>query len=342
MSGKNSDPVLSLELLTGSVRILDQTRLPAEEVYLEINHYQEMVQAIKRLSIRGAPAIGIAAAAAGWLAVRNLAGQPDFRTGLLHAFNEIEASRPTAVNLFKATRLLREKLELYSDVHELEKAFRVLTCDLIRRETDYCNAMGQAGADWLGGGIRRILTHCNTGSLATAGIGTALGVIRTLAERQPVEVFATETRPLLQGARLTMWELEKSGISSTLITDSMAAWTISQKKIDCVITGADRIARNGDTANKIGTYALALAAKHHKIPMVIVAPSTTIDPDLAGGTEIPIEERRSDEVLGFSGCTAAPVGSRVFNPAFDVTPATLISAIVTEHGVSVPPYRFPE
>jgi len=334
------EAINSIMLLEQSIEILDQTKLPLIEESISITDYRRMITAIKRLEVRGAPAIGIAAMGAAWLAAMEFQTSPDFSHLMELALLEIESARPTAVNLHKAIQHLRLIIDWSASPEEI-----VLQLDRERRQlADYeenaCIQMGKLGADLIGAKANslKILTHCNTGSLATVGIGTALGVIRTLADRIPIQVFADETRPLLQGARLTMWELQKSKIPAKLITDNMAAWIMKREKIDCIITGADRICQNGDSANKIGTYNLAILAKYHGIPFYIVAPETTIDHTLVSGEQIRIEERDASEVHTFAGVLSAPKDSDTCNPAFDVTPGALITAIITDKKVYIPPY----
>ncbi len=320
--------IRSIRLVRDEILMLDQTLLPIEEETLVIRDYRQCIEAIKMLRIRGAPAIGVAAGAAAWLAAMEFEGKGDYLELMHKALDEIEASRPTAVNLFKATQAIRKIIQGNDAGRILE-----FTENLIDYEIEACKNMGIHGAEEIKGEKLGILTHCNTGSLATVGIGTALGVIRTIAQDRPVHVFVDETRPLLQGARLTTWELMQSGIPCTLITDNMAASVIATGAVDCVITGADRIAANGDSANKIGTYGLSILAKHHDIPLYIVAPESTIDRDTPTGEQIDIEERKPEEVVGFREVRTAPNGCKVYNPAFDVTPAENIAAIITNTGI---------
>jgi len=322
-----------------SLLILDQTLLPDEVKQLEIFNYKEMIEALKHLRIRGAPAIGIAAAGACWLASLQFQNDPDFKSLLLNAVSEIEQSRPTAVNLFNATNSVKNIITQTPEDNLVFELFEYVD-SLFHYEYDSCNQMAENGFNYIPKDFTNILTHCNTGGLATYGVGTALGVIRRLAKDRKIKVFADETRPLLQGARLTMWELMKSGIDSALITDNMAAHTIKTKNIHCIITGADRICKNGDSANKIGTYNLAILADFFKIPFYIVAPESTIDRNLESGDKIIIEERNSSEITSFKGVNFAPQGAETFNPAFDVSPAHLIKAIITEKSVYEYPYNF--
>lgn len=318
------------------VSILDQTLLPETEKYIDIPDYRAMIEAIKKLRIRGAPAIGVAGAIACALAYDEFS-QVDV---LEKSFLEIENSRPTAVNLSHAVNMVRDYLNrkkstaISSEVWDLAR-------DLMTKEKLYSDLQADNGVKEIyhGQDEIRILTHCNAGSLATYGEGTALSVIKALAKRCKVKVWADETRPLLQGARLTAWELVKSGVDVTVITDSMAAYTIKNKGIDLIITGADRITTNGDTANKIGTYGLSILAKHFKIPFYIVAPETTIDRTLDCGSKINIEERDFAELRFFNGKQIAPLECNVFNPAFDVVDNKDITAIITDKCVYHPPYK---
>jgi methylthioribose-1-phosphate isomerase len=312
-----------------AVVLLDQRLLPGQRVERRLADWQAVADAIRTMVVRGAPAIGVAAAYGVALAARAGRGELDAAcAGLVEA-------RPTAVNLPWAVGLMADAAAGCPDAElagRLEQAARRLHLDEVER----CRAIGEHGAPLLPRGAR-VLTHCNAGALATAGYGTALGVVRAAHERDPgLSVWVDETRPLLQGARLTAWELGQDGIPATLLADSMAGWLMAQGRVDAVITGADRIAANGDAANKIGTYALSVLAHAHDVPFYVAAPSSTIDSALATGTEIPIEHRAAGEVAG----EAAPEGTAVYNPAFDVTPAGNITAIVTEHGVHRPPYRF--
>jgi methylthioribose-1-phosphate isomerase len=321
-----------------AVVLLDQTRLPGEVVEVRLQTWQEVAAAIRAMVVRGAPAIGIAAAYGVVLAAaRSGAESVDgLRADVARACSGLAATRPTAVNLPWAMERMRECASApHPDAGGMRAALRAQAESLHANEVERCRRIGGHGAELLRAGAQ-VLTHCNAGALATAGYGTALGVIRSAYRRDPsLHVWVDETRPLLQGARLTAWELREEGISATLITDSAAGWLMAQGKVDAVITGADRIARNGDVANKIGTYGLSLLARAHRLPFYVAAPTSTIDRAIATGEEIPIEHRRPDE-LGPS----VPEGFGVYNPAFDVTPAANISAIITEHGVRRPPYRF--
>jgi methylthioribose-1-phosphate isomerase len=329
-----------VEWLGDRVRIIDQTRLPHEEVYLEIDDYHDLASAIVELKIRGAPAIGIAGAYAVALAALKIkpAGRNRYLTELLDAIDVIAATRPTARNLFFALERMKRAAESAAGAAGIVKSLVKEAKKIHREESDATRRLSINGAELIKDGWT-VLTHCNTGPLATSGYGTALGIIMT-AYRQgkKISVIADETRPLLQGARLTTWELKKNGIPVTLITDSMAGYFMNTGKVNCVITGADRIAGNGDTANKIGTYSLAVLAKENKIPFYIAAPTSTIDTGINTGKDIPIEERQGLEVTHLQGVSIAPDGINTANPAFDVTPHHLITAIVTEKGIIREPY----
>ena len=313
--------------------LLDQTRLPAAEDWLRYTDYRQVAKAIQTMVVRGAPAIGITAAYAMVLAAQENAG--DFPAAMSRAKAVLAASRPTAVNLFWALDRM-EKLWLSAgpDLPRLEEEARA-----IHREDVLMNeAMGKAGAELVPQGAR-ILTHCNAGALATGGYGTALGVIRAAHAQGKVSmVYADETRPLLQGARLTAYELVRDRIPVTLICDDMAGYLMVQGKVDLVVVGCDRMAANGDFANKIGTYSLAVLAKHHNIPFYTALPSSTIDLSIPDGSHIPVEQRSSEEVSCFAGVQTGPVGVQTWNPAFDVTPHELLTAVITERGVLRPPF----
>jgi methylthioribose-1-phosphate isomerase len=320
-----------------AVVLLDQTRLPAETVEVRLETWQEVAAAIRGMVVRGAPAIGIAAAyGVALAAARSSAESVEvLRDDVARACAGLAAARPTAVNLPWAVARMRAcAVQPHAEPDALRAALRVRAEALHAEEVERCHRIGGHGAELLRAGAQ-VLTHCNAGALATGGYGTALGVIRAAHRRDPsVHVWVDETRPLLQGARLTAWELREEGISATLVTDSTAGWLMAQGKVDAIVTGADRIARNGDAANKIGTYALSVLARAHNLPFYVAAPTSTIDAAIETGEDIPIEHRRPDE-LGPS----VPEGFGVYNPAFDVTPAANISAIITEDGVLRPPYR---
>jgi methylthioribose-1-phosphate isomerase len=301
---------------SGALRILDQTRLPDEERYLDLDTVEGVVEAIRALRVRGAPAIGIAAAMGLAAAVER------HRMDVLAASRAIEAARPTAVNLSWAMDRMRRATDLRREADAIW-----------REDREMCLAIAEHGQSLLTGQTNsvNVLTHCNTGALATGGIGTALGIVHLAHQRGvSLHVWVGETRPLLQGSRLTAWELEKAGIPHAVLPDGAGASLMAQGKVDLVLVGADRVAKNGDTANKIGTYPLALAARHHGIPLYVVAPSSSFDPGCAQGSAIPIEERAAAEV--------SLTGGPAFNPAFDVTPASLITGWVTERGVLRPPF----
>jgi len=324
----------------GRIILLDQTRLPWEETYLEVNDVPGICEAIRKLRIRGAPAIGVAAAfglALGAQAIET-ASKDEFLARLHEVSQTIAATRPTAVNLFWALDRMNRVAQVGSDVGGI-KSKLIEEAGVIERETaEDDRRMSQNGAELIGNGFS-VLTHCNAGALATAGYGTALGIIGAAHEQgKNIEVFADETRPLLQGARLTTWELMRADIPVTLITDNMAGHFMKAGKIDCVVVGADRIAANGDVANKIGTYSVAVLAHENGIPFYVAAPVSTIDFHLGSGDEIPIEERNPEEVTHPYGSRIAPEGVRVANPAFDVTPHRYVSAIITEEGIARNPY----
>jgi methylthioribose-1-phosphate isomerase len=315
-----------IELHDGPLRILDQTRLPRETRYIETRDYRDVCDAIRRLAVRGAPLIGIAAAYGLTLAMR--AGV-DAR----QAADELAATRPTAVNLRWALNRILAVTRADGTAAEAE-AHR-----LHEEQIESDARCGELGADLLNGRGLTLLTHCNTGTLATGGIGSALGVIKIAHRRGLVgEVLVDETRPLLQGARLTSWELAQEGVPHRIIVDGAAAGLIARGMVDAVFVGADRFAANGDAANKVGTYGLALACHAHGVPFYVVAPVSTIDAETATGADIEIEEREEDETLSAGGSRIAPEDARAMNPAFDVTPAHLITAIVTERGVLRAPY----
>lgn len=332
---------------SGALRIVDQRRLPAELVMRDLSSLDEVAEAIRTLAVRGAPAIGVAAAmglAAAAAAELARAAFPDAaqaRRFIEAGAATLRGTRPTAVNLMWALdRMLAALQQASGDPAALVSAMREEAERIRAEDVAMCEALGTHGRTLLKDGMR-VLTHCNAGALATAGMGTALAPLYVAkADGLNIEVFADETRPLLQGARLTAWELSQAGIPVTLIADSMAGSLMAAGKVDMVLVGADRIAANGDTANKIGTYALAVLAKHHKLPFIVVAPSSTVDREIATGEMIPIEERAPEELTHHAGTRIAAEGARVFNPAFDVTPAALISHIVTEDGVLCAPYHF--
>lgn len=335
-----------IEWKEGVVVMLDQRLLPEREVYVEHRDHRQVAASIRGMLIRGAPAIGVAAAMGIALGVANLASEPGALPGdrqwLNARYDEIEAellsTRPTAVNLFWAGARMRRVFASCPDYPSARRKLLEEALAVDAEDVSINRRIGAHGALLLKAGDS-VLTHCNAGALATAGYGTALGVVRAaVAEGKPVRVIAGETRPWLQGARLTVWELQRDGIPVTLITDSMAGAIMKEGAVQAVIVGADRIAANGDTANKIGTYSLAVLARHHDIPFYVAAPLSTIDRAAADGAAIPIEERSHDEVLQFRGQRTAPPGTPARHPAFDVTPAGLITGIVTEEGVLRPPF----
>jgi len=329
-----------IDWLENRVRILDQSKLPDEEAYLELEDYRDVASAITELKIRGAPAIGVAGSygiALGALKIES-AQKGDFLKKLDVVMATIAATRPTARNLFWAIQRMRKAAEGVDDVDRIKKALVEEAVKVHAQEKEATRKLSQFGVELMRDGDT-VMVHCNAGPLATAGYGTALGIILFAIEQEKrIKVMATETRPVLQGARITTWELKKAGVPVTLITDSMAGYFMQRGEINCVIVGADRIAANGDTANKIGTYTLAVLAKENKVPFYVAAPTSTIDPALASGAEIPIEQRKPEEVTHIRGVPIAPEGVAVQNPAFDVTPHRYITAIITEKGVIKAPF----
>jgi methylthioribose-1-phosphate isomerase len=332
--------VETIQWIDGTVVMIDQRRLPLEETYVTCRSYQEVAEAIRGMTIRGAPAIGVAAAMGVALGMLHAPG-PDFDAQMNQICATLAATRPTAVNLFWAIDRMQR---LYAGmagqpVDEIRR--RLVEEALLVREEDIaiCRAIGHNGAA-LVPERKTVLTHCNAGALATAGYGTALGVIRAAVEAgKQIDVFADETRPFLQGARLTVWELQQDNIPTTLITDNMAGHFMKSGRIGCVVVGADRIAANGDVANKVGTYTVAVLAKENGVPFFVAAPISTLDLRLASGSAIPVEQRAAEEVTHVFGQRVAPEGTVVENPAFDVTPARYVGAIITEKGVARPPYE---
>lgn len=350
--------VVPISAAPGRLRLLDQRRLPREETWIDCLSADDAAEAIRSLAVRGAPLIGVVAAWGLALEARRLAeesgsgGKAGIEAAWGDAASRLAAARPTAVNLAAAVERMRTAFRdsagkaLFSRVSLLEAEAERFEAE----DRAACEAMARHGAEWLAerlggepGSPVTILTHCNAGALATSGVGTALGVIRALAADRPVTVFADETRPFWQGARLTAWELSKDGIDVTILPDVAAASLIASGRVSAAIVGADRIAANGDVANKVGTYGVALACRAHGIPFLVAAPRTTLDPACSSGAEIPIEWRDGAEVLlldpsGDNPFSVAPAGVPALYPAFDVTPAALVDAIVTEAGVSVPPH----
>lgn len=333
----------TIEWRDDAVIMIDQTRLPGEEVYNSYTDFRSVADAIKGMVIRGAPAIGVAAAMGVALGARDIIADTEesFFRQLENVCDVLARTRPTAVNLFWGLERMKRVAEANRE-KSLDKIKEILKKEAIRVEQEdltICRNIGKWGATLIPDGAT-ILTHCNAGGLATAGYGTALGVIRAAHEAgKNIQVFADETRPWLQGARLTAWELMKEKIPTTLISDNMAGFFMSRGEITCCVVGADRIAANGDTANKIGTYSVAVLAKENNIPFYVAAPVSTLDLTLSDGSKIPIEERPSSEVTHIKGIAIAPEGVRVRNPAFDVTPARYITAIITENGIVKEDYR---
>ncbi|MEI6807795.1 MAG: S-methyl-5-thioribose-1-phosphate isomerase [bacterium] len=329
-------------LLPGHVRMIDQTRLPTDLVYIETQNVDDIHEAIKMLRVRGAPAIGVAAAMGVLCAIQNkqAATGAGITAEVAKAAGYLAGTRPTAVNLFKALDRMKAAAEagkLLPPDQLLESLARE-TIAIFEEDRSMCRRIGEHGASLLKNG-QRILTHCNAGSLATSEYGTALAPLYLAKEQgKIISVYSDETRPLLQGSRLTAWELDRAGIDVTVICDNTAAQVMKEGKIDAVLVGADRIAANGDTANKIGTYGVAVLANAHGIPFYVLAPSSTFDMSLATGSGIPIEERGPEEVVCGFGKRTAPAGVRVYSPAFDVTPARLITAIISEKGIARPDF----
>ncbi|MDQ7065450.1 MAG: S-methyl-5-thioribose-1-phosphate isomerase [candidate division KSB1 bacterium] len=336
-------PVTTIEWIDDHIRLIDQTRLPTELVYLDIDDLPRLAEAIQSLRVRGAPALGIAAAFGLLLIAHRFRGEDaaELLRHLRNAADLLRRTRPTAVNLGWALDQMLQVAEqhIQQPVAAIRRALHDKAMTLFESDRQVCRQIGEHGAGLIPDGAQ-IVTHCNTGALATVDWGTALGAIFTAhAQGKKLHVWVDETRPLLQGARLTMWELMHEGIDATLICDNTAAFVMQQRKIDLCIVGADRIATNGDTANKIGTYHLAVAAKHHGIPFYVAAPISTIDFTLDRGEQIPIEKRAAEEVTHGFGRQTAPEGASVYSPAFDITPNELITAIITEVGVLYPPFR---
>ena len=327
----------TVEWTKNKVRVLDQSKLPSKVSYLEFDDYRELAKAIKELKIRGAPAIGIAAAYGVVLGMMRgkHSGKRDYEKRLDSVVSVLKSTRPTAVNLFWALDRMKKVALKYEGYDIKSRNKRLLHEALLIHQEDkvMCQKIGEYGSKLLKNGCR-ILTHCNAGALATGGIGTALApLFIAKAQGKKIRVYVDETRPVLQGARLTTWELLQQRIDTVLICDDMAAFLMQKKMIDCIITGADRIVRNLDAANKIGTYNLAVLAKFHKIPFYLAAPSSSFDHSIENGGKIKIEERSSEEVTDFWGRRTAPQRVKVFSPAFDVTPANLITAIITDRGI---------
>lgn len=327
----------------GTLKLIDQRLLPKEEIHLAYTDYREIAKAITDMVVRGAPAIGVTAAYGMYFAAEEFKNtRPDaFGQAMMEAATVLAAARPTAVNLFWAIERMKNCLDKHRHLTNVEvtQVLKKEADAILQEDLEMCRAIGQHGNQLIPQNAQ-ILTHCNAGALATAGYGTALGVVRAAHEAgKNVHVYADETRPFLQGSRLTAYELQADGIPVTLITDNMAGWMMKQGKIDCVVVGADRIAANGDVANKIGTFSLAVLAKYHEIPFYVAAPTSTIDFKLKTGDGIVIEERSPREVTHMGDIQLAPEGINVRNPAFDVTDHSLITAMITEEGVLKPPYE---
>ncbi len=321
----------------GKIKIVEQTILPLELKYIYCENKEELWDAIKKLKVRGAPAIGIAAAMGTYIGARDIKtnDKAEFLKELDLVMNYIGSSRPTAVNLFTSLDRMKKvvKENNSKNVDEIKRLLFLESQNILEEDKISCRNIGKNGAEFIKDGMG-ILTHCNAGGLATADYGTALAVMfKAKEDGKSISVFVDETRPLLQGSRLTAWELMNAGIKATLICDNMSAYVMKQGKVDCVVVGADRIALNGDTANKIGTYGVSILAKEHGIPFYVAAPISTFDFEIESGDQIPIEERNKEEVTNGFGKRTAPEGVDVFNPAFDVTPASNITAIITDKGV---------
>ena len=334
--------IKTVEWTKSGVRFIDQTKLPTEETYVTCKTYEEVADAIRTMIVRGAPAIGVTAAMGVALGVRDSQAQDlaALKRDLDHISDVLAATRPAAVNLFWGIRRMKAKFDEVSakPIAEIQRTLVTEACQMLEEDIAANQSMGKYGAVLLpaSGGI---LTHCNAGALATCGYGTALGVIRAAVDAgKQLHVFADETRPFLQGSRLTAWELMKDGIPTTVISDNMAAAIMRQGKIDAVVVGADRIAANGDVANKIGTYGVAVLAKEHGIPFYVAAPYSTVDLSTPDGSQIPIEQRSAREVTHMAGKQITPDGVGIENPAFDVTPHPYVTAIITERGVVRAPY----
>jgi methylthioribose-1-phosphate isomerase len=334
--------IQTLEWTDDGVRFIDQTKLPTEETYVNCTTHEQVADVIRTMVVRGAPAIGVSAAMGIALGVKNSKAESvnDLKREFDQICDVIGKTRPTAVNLFWAIRRMTEKFESLRirPIPQIKQALIEEAQRMHAEDIAANQAMGRHGATLMpaSGGV---LTHCNAGALATAGYGTALGVIRAAVEQgKKIHVYADETRPFLQGSRLTAWELMKDGIPTTVISDNMAGAMMSQGKIGAIVVGADRIAANGDVANKIGTYTVAILAKEHGIPFYVAAPISTVDLDCPEGSQIPIEQRNAREVTHIAGKQMVPDGVEIENPAFDVTPAKYVAAIITEKGIARAPY----
>ncbi|NOX96709.1 MAG: S-methyl-5-thioribose-1-phosphate isomerase [Nitrospirae bacterium] len=335
-------PLPTIEWDKGKVKMIDQTRLPDELVYIYCSEVKSVWEAIKNLRVRGAPALGIAAALGTVVGIQDsqAVDYDNFYKELEEVTGYLATARPTAVNLFWALDRMKAVAEANREqaLSRIKELLLKEALNVIEENRKECRDIGRNGAELIKDGDT-VLTHCNAGGLATADYGTALALIFTAQEEgKRIKVYADETRPLLQGARLTTWELLQAGIDTTLICDNMAAQVMKEGRVNMVLVGADRIAANGDTANKIGTYGLAVLAEAHNIPFYVAAPTSTFDLSLDNGSQIPIEEREAEEITCSFGKRIAPEGVKVYCPAFDVTPARLITAIVTEKGIARPPY----
>lgn len=329
----------------GKVLMIDQTRIPAELVTIELSTPEEVADAIMTMKVRGAPAIGVAAALGMALAARHSAAEhpEELIADLENAGALLSSTRPTAVNLFwgiqKMLCAAKAALEDGLPLPEVEQVVEECALAMLQEDEDVCREIGRHGAELMPD-RGHVLTHCNAGALACVSYGTALGVIRAAVEQgKKIHVYSDETRPRLQGLKLTCFELIRDNIPVTAISDNMAGSLMRKGRIDCVVVGADRIAANGDVANKIGTYSVAVLAHHHGIPFYVAAPTSTIDPSLHSGDDIPIEERAHEEMTHIDGHRVAPLGVEVINPSFDVTPASLVTAVITEKGIAYPPYK---
>lgn len=330
----------SIEWKKDKLVLLDQRYLPEKTLYLELKTVDEVARAIKEMTVRGAPAIGVAAAYGMVLCVQKLSKNDDLIRELQKADDLLRASRPTAVNLFWALDRMKKIWQGFNgSLEDLKMILEKEATDIEREDVEINKQIAKNGVELVPFGAK-IIHHCNTGSLATVDYGTALGIIRYAHEiDKKIHVFLDETRPRLQGARLSAWEMKELGIPHTIIVDGASGLVMKKFKIDLALVGADRIAANGDTANKIGTYNLAIVAKYHNVPLYVVAPTSTIDLKTPAGQDIPIEERSADEIRCVGNSQVAPQESPVFNPAFDVTPAELISGIITEKGIVYPPFK---
>ena len=335
-------PEGSSGLVPGHIRLIDQTQLPGELKHMNISNLEDICEAIKMLRVRGAPAIGVAAAMGVVVAVQGIQADSgaDLATKVAETVDRLGATRPTAVNLFKALARMKDvaDAEAVLAVDALKERLAEEAAAIFEEDRAMCRQIGEHGASLLED-HQTILTHCNAGSLATSEYGTALAAVYVAKDQgKAVHVYADETRPLLQGSRLTAWELMQEGIEVTVICDNMAAQVMKEGNIDAVLVGADRIAANGDTANKIGTYGVAVLADAHDIPFYVLAPTSTFDMSISTGADIPIEERGAEEIISGFGKKTAPGDVKVYSPAFDVTPARLIAAIVCEKGIARPDY----